>query len=162
MTKTKLKIVFGYDTVDQGGVRPTPRTKCTIFDADNVLSEASVLLHFRDAANRIVARKCAFEKAVNPDTIANVELRRTLWKQFRESMVQPDIWRAKPYDFMDTLTNLHCISNDQKLALAQQFNSYLEENCAVAEDAPHPIGEAINLHAEPAHPIHEQILEEAG
>lgn len=143
MTKTKLKISFKYDEIEQEG-EVIPRTTCTITSNDNIISEESVLLYFKDRANRLMARKYAFAKAVSPDTIANTQLRTTLWKQFRDSMIQPEKGRVHIADVVKSIFGLRCIDDEQKKELTTFLFDLLEEKQPLSkkinEDAPHLIG----------------------
>tara|TARA_R110000822_G_scaffold302649_2_gene426953 strand:+ start:10915 stop:11364 length:450 start_codon:yes stop_codon:yes gene_type:complete len=100
MAKSKFKIAFKYEQQEsnklpqvEGATQPT--TTCTVSDiTGKEVAKATIALSSAAKSNRLIARKIAFNKAMN--TVAHPGLRTKLWAQFRDgSTILPEHGRVK-------------------------------------------------------------------
>lgn len=130
MAKSEFKIAFYYEQTESNKLpkvegETCPTTTCKILGpGGNTLFSASVTLNSKTVANRLVARKLAFEKVMR--TLNNREIRRELWKIFRSDNIQPENGRIRLRRVESLIDSMPSVNKEN----ATVIKNLLREACA--------------------------------
>ena len=99
-------------------------TQCIVEDPDgNLIADATVVPFHKAVANRLYARKIAFEKAMGQ--VKNRGTRRMLWTKFRKECAQPEMGRIRIKGIEMLLKNFPGIESDDYEELSKAIRNVL-------------------------------------